>query len=80
MGGAINRGTRFLRMYNIDNRVNKVLSKEKPTPAPRHTADQQNIQASNAESKNFICFFRRQMIFIQIILHLKLYIIRMNNY
>jgi hypothetical protein len=53
MGGAINRGTRFLRMYNIDNRVNKVLSKEKPTPAPRYPTDQQHLQASNAESKNY---------------------------
>ncbi len=52
MGGAVSRGTRFLRMYNIDNRVNKVLSKEKPTPAPRYPTDQQNLQSVNAESKN----------------------------
>jgi hypothetical protein len=49
MGGAIRRGTRFLRMYNIDNRVDKVLSKEKPTPAPRY---QQQSESSITESKN----------------------------
>ena len=35
MGGALHRATRVFRMYNIDNRVEKVLSKEKPTVAPR---------------------------------------------
>ncbi|CAF1262493.1 unnamed protein product [Adineta steineri] len=43
MGGAVSRGTRFLRMYNIDNRVDKVLSKEKPIPAPRHPSIEQSI-------------------------------------
>ena len=35
MGGALHRATRIFRMYNIENRVEKVLSKEKPTIAPR---------------------------------------------
>ena len=35
MGGALHRATRVFRMYNIDNRLEKVLSKEKPTAAPR---------------------------------------------
>ena len=51
MGGAIHRGTRFLRMYNIDNRVDRVLAKEKPAPAPRHPTEQQISQSFNAESK-----------------------------
>ncbi|CAF2731860.1 unnamed protein product [Rotaria sp. Silwood2] len=46
MGGAVSRATRFLRMYNIDNRVDRVLSKEKPTAAPRYPAD---LQSTNAE-------------------------------
>ncbi|CAF1304211.1 unnamed protein product [Rotaria sordida] len=50
MGSAVSRATRFLRMYNIDNRVDRVLSKEKPTPAPRYPTDLQNLQSSNAES------------------------------
>ncbi|CAF0871477.1 unnamed protein product [Adineta ricciae] len=50
MGGAIHRGTRFLRMYNIDNRVDRVLTKEKPAPAPRHPTEQQISQSSNAEN------------------------------
>lgn len=48
MGGAVGRARRVLRMYNIDNRVNKVLSKEKPTPAPRYPID---VQAIDTESK-----------------------------
>jgi hypothetical protein len=50
MGAAVTRATRVLRMYNIDNRVNKVLSKEKPTPAPRYTADQQQVQSTEIDS------------------------------
>ncbi len=51
MGGAVSRATRIFRMYNIDNRVNKVLSKEKPTPAPRFPTDQQHLRTTDAESK-----------------------------
>lgn len=51
MGGAVSRATRVFRMYNIDNRVEKVLSKEKPTPAPKHPADQQQLQSVDMESK-----------------------------
>ncbi|UJR14916.1 hypothetical protein I4U23_001899 [Adineta vaga] len=50
MGGAIHRGTRFLRMYNIDNRVDRVLAKEKPTPAPRYPTEQQISQSANVEN------------------------------
>lgn len=37
-------------MYNIDNRVERVLSKEKPTPAPKFPVDQQQFQSADAES------------------------------
>jgi NADH dehydrogenase [ubiquinone] 1 alpha subcomplex assembly factor 4 len=51
MGGAVNRATRIFRMYNIDNRVEKVLKKDKPTPAPHYPADQQFLQSTGTESK-----------------------------
>ncbi|CAF3671376.1 unnamed protein product [Rotaria sp. Silwood1] len=57
MGGAVSRATRFLRMYNIDNRVDRVLSKEKPTPAPRYPTDLQNLQSTNTESINKYSIF-----------------------
>lgn len=50
MGGAVSRATRFLRMYNIDNRVERVLSKEKPTPAPHHPTELQHMKKNIAES------------------------------
>ncbi|CAF1559247.1 unnamed protein product [Rotaria magnacalcarata] len=50
MGGALNRATRVFRMYNIDNRVERVLSKEKPDPAPRYPTDLQQLQSKNAET------------------------------
>jgi hypothetical protein len=57
MGGAVSRATRVFRMYNIDNRVEKVLSKEKPTSAPRYPTDQQHLQSTDVESKfNFLYF------------------------
>ncbi len=46
MGGVVNRGKRVLRMYNIDNRVEKVLSKEKPTTAPRYQTDLKSVDAA----------------------------------
>lgn len=51
MGGAVSRATRVFRMYNIDNRVERVLSKEKPTPAPKFPVDQQQFQSADAESR-----------------------------
>jgi hypothetical protein len=60
MGGAVNRATRVFRMYNIDNRVEKVLSKEKPNPAPRFPIDQQQLQSVDAESKMNVCNFCTQ--------------------
>ena len=52
MGGALHRATRVFRMYNIENRVDKVLSKEKPQPAPRFPIDEKQTQSdSNAESR-----------------------------
>lgn len=56
MGGALHRATRFLRMYNIDNRVERVLSKEKPTPAPRYPTDTKNLETGNAEGINYHLF------------------------
>ena len=50
MGAAIHRATRVFRMYNIENRVDKVLSKEKPTPSPRYKADQEHFQSSINDS------------------------------
>ena len=52
MGAAVHRATRVFRMYNIDNRVEKVLSKDKPTPAPRYTVDQQQTSADQSESND----------------------------
>lgn len=49
MGGALHRATRVFRMYNIDNRVDKVLAKEKPQSAPRFPIDQK--QDNIAESR-----------------------------
>jgi hypothetical protein len=60
MGGAVSRATRVFRMYNIDNRVEKVLSKEKPNAAPRFSADQQHLQSVDAESKTNFCNFCTQ--------------------
>ena len=57
MGGALHRATRVFRMYNIDNRVDRVLTKEKPSVSPRFPADQQNLQPNDAESKTNICHF-----------------------
>lgn len=48
MGGALHRATRVFRMYNIDNRVEKVLSKEKPTPAPRIVPQTKNAEADDS--------------------------------
>lgn len=50
MGGAMHRATRVFRMYNIENRVDKVLAKEKPKPAPKFPIDQQRTQSNDAES------------------------------
>ncbi len=60
MGGAVSRATRVFRMYNIDNRVERVLSKEKPSPSPRFPTDQQNLQPVDVKSKTNICHFCTQ--------------------
>ena len=57
MGGAVSRATRFLRTYNIDNRVDRILSKDKPTPAPRYSAEQQHFQPNDIESIKIMVHF-----------------------
>jgi len=50
MGGVASRATRVFRMYNIDNRVDKVLLKDKPTPAPKF--ESANTESTKKSSKN----------------------------
>ncbi|CAH1373411.1 protein NDUFAF4 homolog [Tenebrio molitor] len=40
MGKVLSLMGRPLRNYNIENRAHKIISKEKPTPAPKHKSDQ----------------------------------------
>jgi hypothetical protein len=54
MGAAIHRATRVFRMYNIDNRVEKVLSRDKPTPAPKHAVERQSIQINTTEGNDYL--------------------------
>jgi hypothetical protein len=53
MGGIVSRGKRVFRMYNIDNRVDKILSKEKPNVAPRYPTD---LKSVDAESKRMFSY------------------------
>lgn len=33
-----------LKNFNLDNRVQKIISQPKPTPAPRHEKDKENFE------------------------------------
>lgn len=39
MGKVLSVATRPFRNFNIENRAHKIISKEKPTPAPLHAAN-----------------------------------------
>lgn len=36
--------TKPIRSFNVESRAFKVISQEKPTPAPRYKSDEQDIQ------------------------------------
>ena len=80
MGGAMHRATRVFRMYNIENRVDRVLAKEKPKPSPRFPTDQQQIRSNDTENTYFKWnFFSLSFLFQRTSLR-KPFIGRMINY
>lgn len=44
MGGLVSKATRPFRNFNIESRAEKVISKEKPTPAPKHKSSQMDYE------------------------------------
>lgn len=36
--------TKPLKNFNVENRAFKAISKEKPTPAPKHKSDEYDVQ------------------------------------
>lgn len=54
MGGAIySRLTRSLRTFNVANRAEKIISQEKPTPAPQYASTKKQkeiLEQGNVES------------------------------
>ncbi|NWV13781.1 NDUF4 factor, partial [Ptilonorhynchus violaceus] len=48
MGGRV---TRVFRNFNVENRASREISKEKPTPAPRHPTARPDAMADSPEIK-----------------------------
>lgn len=44
MGKAMSLVTKPFRTFNVESRAHKVISREKPTPAPKHKSDELDIQ------------------------------------
>lgn len=44
MGVAGSHLSRHMRRFNVVNRTEKVISKDKPTPAPLHKADAERLK------------------------------------
>lgn len=44
MGAAGSHLTRYIRRFNVIDRTERVLNKEKPTPAPLHKADAERVK------------------------------------
>lgn len=44
MGKAMSLITKPLRTFNVESRAFKEISKEKPTPAPRHKSDEYDVE------------------------------------
>jgi len=41
---VLNTATKVFRDFNVENRAHRVISKEKPTPAPRYPADEKELE------------------------------------
>lgn len=54
MGVAASHFTRRMRRYNVIDRTERVLNKEKPTPAPLHKVDAERLKFLS--ESNFILF------------------------
>lgn len=39
MGKVLSIVSKSIKNYNVENRAHKIISKEKPAPAPKHKAD-----------------------------------------
>lgn len=53
MGVIYSRLTRPIRTFNIANRAERVISREKPTPAPQYTSQEKQkklVDEGNVES------------------------------
>ncbi|XP_025988014.1 protein NDUFAF4 homolog [Solenopsis invicta] len=54
MGKIYSVLTRPIRMFNIANRAEKVISREKPIPAPQHAATEKQRQLSEKVNPHFL--------------------------
>ncbi|XP_050671549.1 protein NDUFAF4 homolog [Leptidea sinapis] len=52
MGALLSRALRPLKSFNIENRAHRVISKEKPQPAPRYPSTIEDIQRVEETVKN----------------------------
>lgn len=44
MGALVTRALRPIKSFNIENRAHRVISKEKPTPAPKYSANLEDLR------------------------------------
>ncbi|PSN57026.1 Protein NDUFAF4 [Blattella germanica] len=49
MGKALSIIQRRVNRFNVENRAERIISKEKPTPAPKHQSTVQEIEAIKSE-------------------------------
>lgn len=54
MGLVVAKIKKPLRRFNIDNRARAVISKEKPTPAPRYAANERQLKLAQKLNPNFL--------------------------
>ncbi|XP_061724008.1 protein NDUFAF4 homolog [Cydia pomonella] len=52
MGALATKALRPLKSFNIENRAHRVISKEKPTPAPRYAANMEDLKRAMESDPN----------------------------